>query len=80
MPRLAQVQGRPSTAELGRRIKAERERLGLSQSEAARRLKISRGSYRQIEDVTVLQYGVLVALVRDLGMDPKALARELFKG
>lgn len=80
MPRLSEKQGRPSTVELGRRVRAERERLGLSQSEAARRLGLSRGSYRQIEAVTVLQYGVMVALVRDLGMDRAALAPELFGG
>jgi transcriptional regulator with XRE-family HTH domain len=77
MPRLSVTQGRPSTAELGRRIRAERERLGMTQVEAARRLRISRGSYRQIETVTVLQYGVLLALVLDLGMDAKVLAPEL---
>ena len=52
-------------------------RLGLTQEEAARRLGISRGCYRQMEAVTVLQYGVLLALVRDLGMEPGALAPEL---
>lgn len=78
MPRLSARQGRPSTAELGARVRAERERLGLTQVEAARRLHVSRGSYRQIEDATVLQYGVLVALVRDLGMEANALAPELF--
>lgn len=80
MPRLSEKQGRPSTAELGRRVRSERERLGLTQEEAARRLGLSRGSYRQIETVTVLQYGVLVALVRDLGMDARALAPELVTG
>lgn len=79
MPRLSEIQGRPSTADLGRRVRSERERIGLSQVEAARRLHLSRGSYRQIEDATVLQYGVLVALVRDLGMSAKALAPELFR-
>lgn len=80
MPRLAERQGRPSTAELGRRVRAERLRLGLTQEECAHRLSISRGSYRQIERVTVLQYGVLVALVRDLDFDPRTLAPELFEG
>jgi transcriptional regulator with XRE-family HTH domain len=79
MPRLAQKQGRPSTAALAARVRAERERLGLSQTEAAHRLHVSRQSYAQIESVTVMQYGVLLALIRDLGMDPKTLAPELFE-
>lgn len=77
MPRLSDRQGRPDTAELGRRVRAERERLGITQGEAARRLGVSRGSYRQIETVTVLQYGVLVALVCDLGMKLEVLAPEI---
>lgn len=79
-PRLSQRQGRPSTAALGVRVRGERERLGLSQREAARLLHLSQASYQQIEAVTTLQYGVLLALVRDVGMDPRALAPELFEG
>lgn len=79
MPRLVERQGRPSTADLGRRVKSERLRLGLTQDECARRIHISRGAYRQIETVTVMQYGVLVALVRDLGFDLRELAPELFE-
>lgn len=78
MPRLSEKQGRPSTAEFGRRVRAERERIGLTQEEAARRLGISRGSYRQIETVTVMQGGVLLALVEDLGMRAEAIIPELF--
>lgn len=78
MPRLAERQGRPSRVELGRRIAAERERLGLSAREVARLLHVSHTSYQQMEGPTTLQYGVLLALVRDVGMSPKALAPELF--
>lgn len=77
MPRLAQRQGRPSTALLASRIKAERERLGLSQRDVAQRLAIAPASYRQMEHVVTLQYGVLLALVK-IGMDPRVLAKELF--
>ena len=77
MPRLAQRQGRPSTALLASRIKAERERLGLSQRDVAQRLAIAPASYRQMEHVVTLQYGVLLALVK-IGMNPRVLAEELF--
>jgi transcriptional regulator with XRE-family HTH domain len=78
MPRLADRQGRPSRVELGRRIAAERERLGLTAREAARRLHVSHTSYQQMEGPTTLQYGVMLALVRDVGMRAESLAPELF--
>jgi transcriptional regulator with XRE-family HTH domain len=78
MPRLAIKQGRPSTAILSARIRAERERLGVGEREAARKLGVSQASYRQMERSCTVQYGVLLALVRDVGMDPQALAPELF--
>lgn len=79
MPRLSERQDRPSKALIAGRIKAERERLGLSGREVARRLSISPACYRQIESVTTLPYGTLLALVRDIGMDAQVIAEELFE-
>jgi transcriptional regulator with XRE-family HTH domain len=69
----------PGTRALGARVRAERQRLGLTQAQAAQRLQVSRTSYAQIEHATTLQYGVLLALVRDVGMDAAALVPELLE-
>jgi transcriptional regulator with XRE-family HTH domain len=60
------------------RIRAERQRLGLSQPEVAERLGVSRASYKNIECVANPQLSTLVALVKVVGMDLSAIAPELF--
>jgi len=68
----------PATPPMPARIKAERQRLGLTQSAVAERLGVARGTYAQAEhDTADPRYSTLVALV-GLGMDPRALAPELF--
>jgi transcriptional regulator with XRE-family HTH domain len=61
------------------RIRAERVRLGITQTQAADRLGIRRGTYAQLETTANPQASTLIGLVRELGMDPGALVPELFK-
>jgi DNA-binding XRE family transcriptional regulator len=68
----------PSPAEVAGRIRAERERLGITQSDAARMLGIARGTYRQLEVEANPQLGTLFELVTRVGMDFKNIAPELF--
>ena len=79
MPRLTARRGRPTTGDLGARIRAERERIDLSVAEAAARLNVSRQRYGKMEAATALPYGILLALVDDLGMDVRELCPELFE-
>ncbi len=55
------------------RIRAERERLGLSQSEAARRAGMSRRAYRLLETTANPTLATLEALAA-IGMDARAIA------
>jgi transcriptional regulator with XRE-family HTH domain len=62
---------------LADRIRAERERLGLSQEEAAHKLSVSRFTYQQLETAANPPASTLLALVRVLGMDLAALLPEV---
>jgi transcriptional regulator with XRE-family HTH domain len=77
MARLKDKHG-PLPRMVAARIRAERERLGLSQEEAARRLGMSRSNYKQYEARANPQLGTLIGLTRVLGMRLKAIAPELF--
>ena len=79
MPRLSSRYG-PKPSEIARRIRAERERLGISQLDAARRLKVQRNSYRQLEVTANPTLGTMIGLVTELGFDPRSIAPELFGG
>jgi transcriptional regulator with XRE-family HTH domain len=79
MPPLKSRYG-PPPAEVAARIKAERVRLGLSQEECARRLGVTRTSYRQLEETANPQLSRVIALVELLGMDGRTLAPELTHG
>jgi transcriptional regulator with XRE-family HTH domain len=76
MPRVTFRYG-PPAVDVAARIKAERQRLGLSQDECARRLGITRSSYRQLEETANPQLSRVIALVELLGMDGRVLAPEL---
>lgn len=69
--------GAPSPSEIGRRIRAARKAAGLTQVEAARRLKISQQSYSSREITSRLPYGMLVEMVSVLGYDPAILCPEV---
>lgn len=77
--RLAERQGRPKPSELADRLRAERERLGMSAEDAGRKLGISPGAYRLAETTTHLQYGAILAYVDMLGYDPRNLVPELVR-
>lgn len=77
MPRLLQRFG-PRPSEVAARIRAERERLGISQYEAARLLGVARGTYCQLETTANPQLSTLIALAEALGADLHAIAPELF--
>lgn len=80
MPRLANRYGLPPT-EIARRIRSERERLGLTQAACAELLGLTnRQGYATLETVANPQLATLVALVKVLGMDPRALVPEVFAG
>lgn len=79
MPRLKQKFG-PDPSAVAARIRAERERLGISIHEAARRLGINRNSYKQYEVTANPQLSTLIALVSVLGMDLDRIAPELVAG
>lgn len=80
MPRTLRSRHGPAPSALAGRIRAERVRLGLSQSAAAERLGVGRHSYRQLEVTANPQVSRLLELVRDVGMDARALLPELFDG
>ena len=69
--------GAPSPSELGARIKAARKAAGLTQVEAAKRLKISQQSYSDRKRTTKLPYGMAVEMIRVLGYDPAILCPEI---
>lgn len=71
--------GCPTPSELGARVRAAREAVGLSQTEAGRRLKISQQTYAARETTTSLTYPTLLEMVRVLGYDPRILCPELFE-
>lgn len=77
MPRLLGRFGPPPSV-VGGRIKAERERIGLTQEECARLLQIHRSSYKVLETVANPQLSTLIGLVTALGMDLRRIAPELF--
>lgn len=62
-------------SEVAGRIRAERQRLGLSQEEAAARIGRSRDSYKQLERMANPQADTIVSLVR-LGMRLSAILPE----
>ena len=68
----------PGPGVIAARIKAERERIGLTQEAAARLLGVTRGSYQQYEQVTSPRLHTLVALKRN-GFDLRRIAPELFE-
>jgi DNA-binding XRE family transcriptional regulator len=62
------------------RIRAERIRLGLTSTEAARRLGTTRQNYNCLERVIRdPRMSRILELVDKLGMDPRALVPELFR-
>lgn len=67
----------PTPIEIGQRIKAERERLCLTQDEMAYRLGVSRGSYRQVEEHGNPRLANLLALAEIL--DLRRVVPELFE-
>ena len=77
MPRTLASKNGPRPTLVAARIRAERERLGLSQAEAARRLDVRRTTYKNLESVANPQLSTLLSLV-ELGMDLRAIAPELF--
>ena len=60
------------------RIKAERNRLGLSVGQCGEMLGVDRTSYYELEKVGNPQYARLVELIQVLGFDLKTIAPELF--
>lgn len=80
MPRLKSSHFGPSTSTVAARLIAERQRLGLSQEEAAAKLGMARGSYKSYEQTANPQLLRLIDFVRVLGMDLRAIAPELFEG
>lgn len=59
------------------RIKAERKRLGLTQSRAAELLGIARNTYKNLETSANPQLSTFFALVELVGMDFRRLVPEL---
>lgn len=68
----------PPPEELAARLIGERLRLGLTPSEAARRLGVSRAVIRALESNPNPTLSTLVALVEVLGYDGRVIAPELF--
>lgn len=77
MPRVLVHHG-PAPEILAARIKAERERLGLTRTAAAERLGVHRRSYDQLERSANPTIVTLFALIEVLGMRPKSLLPELY--
>jgi transcriptional regulator with XRE-family HTH domain len=69
----------PSPLDLADRIRRERERLGLTKSEVARKLEVRPHSYRQLEEAASPQLSTVYALIEVVGMRPRALLPELFE-
>jgi transcriptional regulator with XRE-family HTH domain len=69
----------PPPSELGRRIRAERERLGLTQDDVARILRIGKSSYRHLEGTANPATFRLLELVQVVGMDLDALLPEILR-
>jgi transcriptional regulator with XRE-family HTH domain len=66
-------------AEAGRRIKAARESIGLTQLSAATCLGMPRQQLSQIENGRrVPAWPVMVEIVTKLGLDPRTVVPELF--
>lgn len=76
MPRIGKRHG-PDTVEVAERIRAERERLELSQEDCARKLGMSRSTYRQLERLANPTMSTLVGLTSVLKMRLEAIAPEL---
>jgi DNA-binding XRE family transcriptional regulator len=78
MPRLNE-RFSPSPEEMAGRIRAERERLGLSMAQAAEKLGVAKGTYQQLERRADPRLSTLLALAEALGMDPRRLTPELVR-
>lgn len=76
MPKITNRCG-PAPEILAGRIKAERERLGLTKTEAARRLGVARESYAQLEVAANPHLSMVFSLVEMIGMEARALLPEL---
>jgi transcriptional regulator with XRE-family HTH domain len=61
---------------LGRILAAARERLGLSQSELARRLGVSGANLSRIEHGTDLRVSTLLEIARALQLEPMLVPKE----
>lgn len=61
----------------GARVRAERQRLGLTTRAAAEVLGIASGSYTALEAGADPRYSTILRLVEQLGMNASALAPEL---
>lgn len=77
MPRTLSSKFGPAPSVLADRIIAERQRLKLTQEQAAEGLGICRGSYKRLEITANPQVSTMLGLVA-LGMDPRALLPELY--
>lgn len=69
----------PEPTVVAARIRGERERLGLTQDQAAMKLGISRSTYKQLERAANPQLSTLLGLVDQLGMRPTAILPELLR-
>lgn len=76
MPRLNQRFG-PRPSEVGARIRAERERIGLTQEAVATRLGILRNTYKNLESTANPQASTLIGL-KAVGFDLRRVYPELF--
>ncbi len=61
---------------LGRILAAARERLGLSQSELARRLRVSGANLSRIEHGSDLRVSTLLEIARALQLEPMLVPKE----
>lgn len=68
----------PDPGAIGARVRAERIRLGLTVSEAARRLNSSRQNYQQWEAGEFLPGLSTLIVLKGLGMDLRTIVPELF--
>lgn len=77
MPRLSARLGPDRASEVAARIRSERLRLGMTVDACAAGLGLHRNTYMNYERRADPSLSALVAF-RSLGMDPRAIAPELF--
>jgi transcriptional regulator with XRE-family HTH domain len=73
------LEGQITPEEAGRRIRLAREKVGFSQTQAAKKLKITQPRLSEMErGLKVTTWTRLVAIVKILGLDPKVIVPEFF--